>query len=155
MKTAALATLLWACAATVAAETVSGTVRRVRDGDSLQLHSPQAGTIELRIAGIDAPELRQPRGKDARRALAHACLGRLAQAEVQDRDRYGRVVARVRCAGVDVGRSQVREGHAWVYRRYNHDPALPALEDSARLAHRGLWSERHPQPPWEYRARRR
>jgi hypothetical protein len=46
----------------------------------------------------------------------------------------------------------VRRGMAWWYRRYapNH-PTLSRLEEEARAARIGLWSQPDPTPPWEWR----
>jgi endonuclease YncB( thermonuclease family) len=43
--------------------------------------------------------------------------------------------------GLDVNTAQVRQGMAWVYRQYNRDNSLLALEQEAKKAKRGLWSE--------------
>jgi hypothetical protein len=40
---------------------------------------------------------------------------------------------------------------AGVYRQYNRDKSLLALEQEARGARRGLWTDPNPTPPWEYR----
>jgi hypothetical protein len=52
---------------------------------------------------------------------------------------------------LDVNAEQVKRGMAWVYRKYAHDPTLLELEQEARKAKRGLWSDLHATPPWEYR----
>jgi uncharacterized membrane protein YkvA (DUF1232 family) len=66
-------------------------------------------------------------------------------------DRYGRTVAIVRCAGVEVNRVQVERGMAWVYPKYNRDKSLPGVQEQARQARRGLWVDSDPVPPWEFR----
>jgi len=48
---------------------------------------------------------------------------------------------------------QVRDGFAWVFRRFENDPALIALEDEAKAARRGLWRDPEPVPPWVWRER--
>jgi endonuclease YncB( thermonuclease family) len=49
----------------------------------------------------------------------------------------------------------VRQGYAWVYRHYAHDPALYAAEQEARNARRGLWAQGRPLPPWAWREKQR
>ena len=70
-----------------------------------------------------------------------------------DTDRYGRTVAKVYRDGRDINREMIREGHAWVYRKYLRDPSLLEDERRAREAHAGLWGlpEAHRVPPWEWR----
>ena len=42
---------------------------------------------------------------------------------------------------------------AWVYRRFENDPALIAQEAEAKAAGRGLWRDPEPLPPWVWRER--
>jgi micrococcal nuclease len=46
----------------------------------------------------------------------------------------------------------VAEGLAWHFTRYSDDATLAAAEREARAARRGLWRDREPVPPWEWRA---
>jgi hypothetical protein len=68
-------------------------------------------------------------------------------------DRHGRTVGEVYADNVCVGCELVREGHAWVFRRFTQDPVLLDLEAEARAARRGLWAlpEAERTPPWEWR----
>ncbi len=52
----------------------------------------------------------------------------------------------------DLGRRLVAEGLAWHYTRYSDDAGLAAAERDARAAGSGLWGDREPVPPWEWRA---
>jgi hypothetical protein len=61
------------------------------------------------------------------------------------------VVGRVYAGGLDVNAEQLKRGMAWVYLQYNRDKSLLALEQEARGAKRGLWTDPNPTPPWEYR----
>lgn len=67
------------------------------------------------------------------------------------RDRYGRAVGKVECAGKDAGAHQVSAGMAWVYDRYSKpsSPLYP-LQDAANTARRGLWVDNEPVPPREW-----
>jgi len=56
-----------------------------------------------------------------------------------DTDRYGRTVAKVYRDGRDINREMIREGHAWVYRKYLRDPSLLEDERQAREARAGVW----------------
>jgi endonuclease YncB( thermonuclease family) len=125
----------------------------VKDGDSLLVRRSGASPSEdIRIFGIDAPERNQPWSRRAREALSERAFGKVVRIEPVDRDRHGRTVARVYADGVSVGEAQVREGHAWVYRKYDPSKPVLALEAEARAARRGLWSlPEPPVPPWEWR----
>ena len=142
----------FACAAVPAlAAELSGLVTEVQDGDTLTLVNWQA-TYKIRLVDIDAPEWKQAYGKDSRASLFHMCGLKLATAETQGEDRYGRTLARMTCAGVDANAEQVRRGWAWVYVRYApKNSPLYALERDARLGKRGLWADDEPVPPWDWR----
>lgn len=135
------------------AETVTGRVVGISDGDTLVLRVDGRERLGIRLAGIDAPELDQPYGVKARRALASLARDRMARVEVMDRDDYGRLVGTVYVGGRKINAALVEQGAAWVYRRYNRDPQLPILEAQAQAARRGLWGLPAWQrvPPWEWR----
>lgn len=138
-----------------AAADLAGRIHRVHDGDTLTVATGRE-RVTVRLQDIDAPELAQPYGWESRALLRALCpAGGPVEADGTKRDRYGRLIARVRCAGVDVQEAQIREGGAWVYRQYAaKDSPLYELEGEARAAHRGLWSSPSPIPPWDYRRSR-
>ncbi len=143
---AALATAGAACA------DFTGRVVGVADGDTLTV-LVGSRQVRVRLWGIDAPERKQPWSSRSRDALAARAMHRDAIVATRGTDGYGRTLARVAVDGVDLGEAQVRDGMAWVYRRYSKDRAMIALEDDARAARRGLWSLPDPEPPWAWRAR--
>ncbi len=130
---------------------------RVLDGDSLIVRDARGGEVEIRIHGIDAPERRQPYSNASRRALSE----RLSEAELvvepYTRDRYDRVVAKLTVDGRDLGLEQIEAGLAWHYKQYAEEQSrkdrqlYAAAEDRARTGRLGLWADREPVPPWEFR----
>jgi micrococcal nuclease len=79
------------------------------------------------------------------------CFGKHAYYDAQTIDKYGRTVAVVNCGGVEVNRAQVERGMAWVYTKYNNDLPLLAIESQAKQSRKGLWADKSPTPPWEFR----
>jgi endonuclease YncB( thermonuclease family) len=136
------------------AETLTGKVVRVADGDTLTVLVNRQ-QVRVRLLEIDAPESKQPFGKRSRQSLADLCAGRPARVVWSQLDRYGRTLGRVWCDGVDANAEQVRRGMAWVFDRYATDRSLYPMQDTARAAHIGLWSDAHPIPPWQWRDARR
>ncbi|QXL85621.1 thermonuclease family protein [Comamonas sp. NLF-1-9] len=130
-------------------------VLAVGDGDSLSVRCGAGPRQQLRIAAIDAPELRQAWGQEARRHLAALCLRRTAQVRAQGHDKYGRTLAQVHCQGQDAAWAQVQAGLAWVHpSQARIHPALAAAARQARAQRRGLWVQKRPLAPWKYRQRR-
>lgn len=125
----------------------------ISDGDTLTM-LVDAKPLKIRLANIDAPESSQPFGQRSKQHLAALCYGKDATYQAHDIDRYGRTVAIVVCDRVEANRAQVEQGLAWVFERYNRDPALPKMQAQARDARRGLWADTAPIPPWEWRRSR-
>ena len=102
----------------------------------------------------DAPEHAQPYGHGSRQSLIALCRGEAAHVDGYNHDPNGRMLAHVRCNGVDTGAEQVRRGMAWVFVRYAPaDSPLYAIEEEAQATRRGLWATLQPVPPWEWRGR--
>jgi len=129
-------------------------VVRVIDGDSIIIDSG-GNEVNVRLAGIDAPELAQPYGEEAKDALAALVNARDVHLELISGDAYRRIIAHVSVDGRDVAGELVVQGFAWVRRAYNPTPELIRLEVSSRSAGRGLWSDAKPIPPWIWRKSRK
>lgn len=130
-----------------------GRVEKVIDGDSLLLQSG-GKRVEVRFWGIDCPEYGQPYGSAAKRLSRELLSGRMVKITAKTRDSYGRVVGRVQRGDLDVNAELVKQGAAWVYSRYCRETPCgewQRLEDLARTARRGLWTEQKPTPPWTWR----
>ena len=135
------------------AQDVSCSVVGISDGDTLTCLTSSREQIKVRLAEIDTPESRQPYGTKSKQALSDLAFGKDIVLQVQDVDRYGRTVARVKAGNTDVNAELVRLGAAWVYRDYLKDRTLLDLEATARHFKRGIWSlpKAEQQAPWEWR----
>jgi endonuclease YncB( thermonuclease family) len=142
-------------AVAVAAESLTGRVVGVHDGDTLTLRIEGQPQIKVRLAGIDAPELKQPYGQVAKQALSALVFDQIVRVEGGQRDFYGRTLGTVYRDEVNVNAVLVAQGAAWVYRAYPHDQTLVPLEAEAQAERRGLWRlEIQHCPPWQYRRKR-
>lgn len=129
----------------------TGRVLTVLDGDTVRV-SEGLFTRTLRLADIDCPERLQPFGERAQDFLRELVRGQPVLVRSQGLDKYGRVVAELELAdGRKVAEELLGAGMAWFNHRYSHRRELASLEDSARRQRRGLWRQRHPQPPWQWR----
>lgn len=131
---------------------VAGRVVGITDGDTITVRTA-AGTLKIRLAGIDAPEKRQPYGSKAKEALGKMLAGREVRLIDEGKDVYGRTLARVIAGGIDVNAAMVRQGYAWHFVKYDKSADLAAAEREARKAKRGLWADDSPVPPWTFRKR--
>ena len=150
-----LTTLSLLFSLSIQAEIIEGKVVKIADGDTLTLLTSSNQQVKVRLAGIDTPERKQPFGNRAKQALANLAFQKQALIEVEAKDRYGRTVGVVFVDGLNVNAELVKQGMAWVYRKYTDDKRLYTLESEAKQAKRGLWLDENPIPPWEWRRGRR
>jgi len=133
----------------------AGTVRVVRvvDGDTIRVALP-SGEEPVRYIGIDTPESVKPGSPvECFAKRASAFNERLVAGErvrlvrdVEERDRYGRLLAYVyrQRDGLFVNAELVRRGYATVATfppNVAHETDFRRLAERARLSGRGLWSE--------------
>jgi micrococcal nuclease len=135
---------------------LEGIVLRLVDGDTI--HVQVNGRVEkVRYIGVNTPEIHhpgkgeEPGGREAREVNRRLVEGRSVRLEpdVQQRDRYGRLLAYVWLRREDgsevmVNAELVRLGYAQVMTippnvRYTN--TFLALQRQARDAHRGLWRQ--------------
>jgi endonuclease YncB( thermonuclease family) len=128
----------------------TGKVVGVHDGDTISvLHDGKAEKI--RLVEIDAPELSQDFGQQSKQYLSKLCFGQTATIDEHGQDRYGRLLARVKCNGINANVEQVKRGMAWFFTKYGTDLSIKAYQEQAKQQSIGLWSMSNAMPPWEYR----
>ncbi len=147
---ASLLAALLAFAFSARAELTEARVTHIGDGDSLSV-CISGQEARVRLMYIDAPEYRQAYGKEARRSLAELCADQVARLSWEQKDRYGRILARVSCQDVDVNVEQVRRGMAWVSSLDKPEESYYTAQRRARESGLGLWSDPERIPPWEWR----
>ncbi len=136
----------------------TGTVSKVYDGDTLHVIDGDGAKHKIRMAYIDAPEMKQAYGTRSRDTLRAAAEGRKVSVRVFDTDRYQREVAQVSVGKTDLNLMQVQDGAAWHYESYakkQQDKADFAdyadAQIQAERERKGLWKAKNPQAPWAYR----
>lgn len=147
-------------------------VTRVADGDTMTVRNQDGAIHKIRMHAIDAPELKQAGGEQARTWLTQQVLDKNVKIVVNNTDRYQRQVAKVvlpvdgceqrLCEGeVDINLQAIESGHAWWYRDYSRSQSsedrllYEAAEDQARNARKGLWKQTAPLAPWQWRTEQR
>ncbi len=134
-------------------------VRRVIDGDTLEVRLASGSRVTVRLLGIDTSETKRPGvavecgGKRASAYMRRVAFdhGRGRQVTLisdpsQDRtDRYGRTLAYVDARGTgDLGRRMVRAGWAAVYvfeRPFARLARYETASAAAKLGSAGVWGE--------------
>lgn len=136
----------------------TGTVSKVYDGDTLHVIDGDGAKHKIRMAYIDAPEMKQAYGTRSRDNLRAAAEGRKVSVRVFDTDRYQREVAQVSVGKTDLNLMQVQDGAAWHYKSYAKEQQDKAdfadyadAQIQAERERKGLWKAKNPQAPWAYR----
>ena len=132
-------------------ESIVAMVTKVIDGDSLKAKTKEGKEYEIQVEGIDAPELKQPHGKEATEALSKMVMGKEIKVTWTKKDNFDRLLAQIHVDKTHANQEMLRTGHAWHFKRYNQSKELAELEEEAKKAKRGLWATENPQAPWDFR----
>jgi len=128
-------------------------VIRILDGDTMEILY-QNTPVKVRLAHIDCPEKRgsQPFGNNAKKALSDLCFGQNVTVYGEKYDRNKRLIAVVVNTKKQViNQEMIKQGMAWHFKRYSKDETYANLELTARKNKVGLWQDKNPIAPWEWR----
>jgi endonuclease YncB( thermonuclease family)/methylphosphotriester-DNA--protein-cysteine methyltransferase len=136
---------------------IEGKVVKVHDGDTVTVLDQDNKKFNIRLQGIDAPELKQEFGAASQKNLSGMVLGKQVKIFWNKVDKYRRTVGTIMLDGRDINIEQVKAGVAWHYKKYEDEqsPAdrltYAAAEESARAAKLGLWNATSVVAPSEWR----
>ena len=136
---------------------ITGTVTKVHDGDSIHVTPVGKKRVVIRLAAIDAPEIKQEHGIKARDYLRSMVMNRKVTVHCNKVDKYRRQICVVSLDDRDINLAMLTAGHAWHYTKYqneqpgSHRRAYKKAESGARRQKIGLWQS-EPVPPWTYRS---
>jgi endonuclease YncB( thermonuclease family) len=140
------------------ARLIEGKVNFVYDGDTIRIESKSDKQVYIiRLQGIDAPEDRQNYGKKSRNKLADLILDKDVHVVIKKKDVDDRFVGSVYYANQDINLRQIETGMAWHNKRYANELNLAdrklyaQAELKARAERIGLWEDKDPTPPWDYK----
>ncbi len=106
------------------AETLTGRVIGITDGDTFTVLDANNQQFKIRLAGIDAPETSkshhhpergQAFGERLKQSLSKLAFGKIAIIDWKKRHRE-RLIGKVTIDGVDISLAQTKNGMAWWYR---------------------------------------
>ena len=134
----------------------TGEVIKIVDGDTYDLLLEDHTVKRIRMEGIDAPEKGMPYYKQSRDYLAALCFRKTVTVIQTGKDRNGRVIAQtILPSATELGWQMVNAGYAWHFKKYSTSKQLARAEARARKKRAGLWADKQPVAPWEWRKRPR
>ena len=144
----AAGSLLVAALPALGAESFTGKVADVSDGDTLVIGT--GGRVRVvQLAGIDAPELTQEYGKAATDFVKEMVKGKRVTVEVLETKSRTNLIARVNVDGKDLSAALVESGMAWSESGSSAD--LQSAQEKAKSGKQGLWAATNPTAPWDFR----
>ncbi|MEG2079013.1 thermonuclease family protein, partial [Chryseobacterium sp.] len=128
----------------------------VKDGDTVELlmnGKPQV----VRLSNIDCPEKKQPFGNNAKQFVSDLCFGKMVRMSTDGKkDRNKRLIAEIILKnGKNINKELVKNGLAWHFKKYSKDNSYDTLEKQARKLKLGLWKDKNPIAPWDWRKSRK
>ncbi|ECW8267829.1 thermonuclease family protein [Campylobacter upsaliensis] len=136
---------------------LTGKVSKVIDGDTIELlaktskENPYNHIIKLKIRlyGIDAPELKQAYGKEAKEYLSALVLKQEVGLIIENKDKYERIVGTIFLKGKDINKEMVKNGYAHAYESFSKK--YLAEQADAKMFKLGLWQDEKAVKPSEFR----
>jgi len=134
--------------------TFDAMVVEVKDGDTIIVLRNKT-RLTVKLPGIDAPELDQPYGPEAKRFAAKLVKGRVVTIETTQAGNpiYGAVRFSKRKI---LAYEMVKAGLAWAT-SLDKSSVFGETQAAAKSARLGLWvnsEEEEPMPPWDWRAKK-
>ena len=146
------------------AQVLKGGIVGVQDGDTLIVQT-ELERFTAHLFALDAPEIEQEFGQQAKDTLAQLLTGKQAKIQFVEpkedqRDEYTRYV-QIAVGDIDVGLYLLERGYAWYDNKYASSLsedwrwAYEKAEQQAKAEHAGLWGSVRPVPPWSWRKAKR
>lgn len=145
----------------VYADTLTGLVVGVADGDTISVLDNTNTQHKIRLMGIDAPEKRQAFGNVSKNALSDLVYKKQIIVEYNKTDRYQRLIGKVLINDRDINLEMVNLGLAWHFVKYQKEQTpddrvlYSQAEKDSRLLRRGLWINKEPIAPWDFRKQKK
>lgn len=128
----------------------------VKDGDTVELLMDGKPQV-VRLSNIDCPEKKQPFGNNAKQFVSDLCFGKMVKVSGNGKkDRNKRLIAEIILSdGKNINKELVKNGLAWHFKRYSKDNSYDILERQAQKQKLGLWKDKNPIAPWNWRKSRK
>lgn len=133
--------------------TLTARVVAIKDGDTVVVLDSLYNQTTLRLAEIDCPEKSQPFGTSAKQFTSSQIYNKTIKYVVTNVDRYGRSIAMIYFDNDNkyLSAEIVKAGRGWHYKKYSTSKELADFENQARLNKIGLWIDKNPIAPSEWR----
>lgn len=129
---------------------LEGTIIAVSDGDSVTFLDEDNKKVKIRLYGIDAPEIKQKYGREAKNYLSERILYKKVKIQEYGLDRYKRLLGVIYLDKSNINEEMIIEGWAWQY-HFNKDEKYAQMMKEAQLKKKNLWKDSNPIDPYDWR----
>ena len=145
--------MIFAFISTAQCQSVTGNIAFVQDADTVKFRAQSGKYYTVRLAGVDAPELKQSYGLFCRDSLRSFVVGKTFTLYTITKDSYGRFLGQLSTASApDLSLWLIESGCAWSYHPTpeKRDSYIDA-EARAQIGEINLWSDLEPIRPETFR----
>lgn len=154
------------------AETINCQVVAITDGDTIRCLTDDKEQLKIRLYQIDAPETKQAFGNKSKQALSDLIFNKQVKIKTHGKDKYRRTLGTILLTDYSHGYCKTRQekpctsikiinleminkGMAWYYPFAKNNDQYKQAEEQARKSKIGLWADKNPVAPWEFRKDKR
>jgi endonuclease YncB( thermonuclease family) len=136
---------------------VEGKVKSVHDGDTISVEAKDGKVYLIRMQGIDAPDEKQNYDDRSKKKLRDLILNEDATVMIRRIDSSDRYIGTVYSGGQDINLTQIKKGMAWHFKQNGYEQKeenrkeYEQAEQKARNERVGLWEDKNPIAPWDFR----
>ena len=126
---------------------VEGKINKVFDGDTFNIESRDGKSYQVRMLGVEAPELNRDFGSRSQKNLSDLILGKDATVILRKKDVTGRYIGTVYSGGQDINFIQIETGMARYFGQSGYEPmkgdrkSYEQAEQTAQTERKGLWAK--------------
>lgn len=136
---------------------IEGKITTIYDGDTIGIKTKDGKTYVILMQNIDAPEEKQNYGTKSKEQLSNLILDKDVTVLVRQMDQNNHYHGTVYYSGQDMNLKQIETGMAWYFKQLEYEQNVNdsrvyiQAEQKARLKHKGLWQDKNPTPPWDFK----
>ena len=127
----------------------------IPDGDTVFVEGGKYDGKRIRLKGIDAPERTQAFSRKSQKMLLQKIKGKTLKVVVHELDKYDRFLGTIYLGDRNINREMVAEGWAWAYTYKGFTELYEAEMKKARADKLGLWQDKSPEAPWDFRRKQK
>ena len=117
-----------------------GKVSTIHNSVSFSVKDDAGKEHVLRLAEINTPYLDKPHGPESLKAIKELIDNKNITYQIVSSDSTNKKVVKAFIDDINVNAWMIKNGHAWMSKKFGHDPELIDLQDKAKAGRIGLWA---------------